>query len=145
MTAPYFCVRYKNRRKHKQHSSLSFFKIVLHFSTSGYISTQEKLYFLPMSFIYLGFSSLGMQRRIMQTKIYHKSFYSVIKETLLNPLKVAAAKKYFPSVYISDTTCFNEYFLFHVITGRHYFLYKFVVTQWFGATAKLLHSSIQVF
>ena len=44
------------------------------------------------------------------------------------PLKVAAAKKYFSSVYIFDTTCFDKCFLFHVIIGR-YFLYKFVVTQ----------------
>ena len=103
MTVNYFCVRYKNRRKHKQHSSLSFFKIVLHFSTPGYISTQGKLNVLPMNFIYLAFSSLGMQRRIMQTKVYHKRFYSVIKETPLNPLKVAAAKKYFRSVYINTS------------------------------------------
>ena len=38
------------------------------------------------------------------------------------PLKVAAAKKSFPSVFIIDATCFDECFLFHVITGRHHFL-----------------------
>ena len=52
----------------------------------------------------------------MQTKVYHKLFYSIWK-------------KHFPSVYIIDTTCFDECFLFHVITGRHYFLKKFMVTQ----------------
>ena len=61
------------------------------------------------------------------------------------PLKVAAVKKSFPSVYITNTTCFDECFLFHVITERHNFLYKFAVTQKFGATATLLRSLKQVF
>ena len=43
-------------------------------------------------------------------------------------LKVAAlwsssCKNVLPSVYIMDATCFDECFLFHVITGRHSFLY----------------------
>ena len=40
------------------------------------------------------------------------------KEMSHKPLKVAAAKKYFSSLY---PTCFDECFLFHAITGRHYF------------------------
>ena len=39
-----------------------------------------------------------------------------------------------------DTTCFDECFLFRVITGRHSFLYKLIVTQKFGVTAMLLRS-----
>ena len=50
------------------------------------------------------------------------------------PWNVAALKKYFQSVCFIDTTCFDECFLFHVISGRH-FLYKFIVSQNFGATA----------
>ena len=53
------------------------------------------------------------------------------------PLKVTAAKS-FPSVSTIDTTCFNECFLFHVITGRHYFLHKF------GTTVMLLRSLKQM-
>ena len=30
----------------------------------------------------------------------------------------------FSSVYVIYTTCFDECFLFHVMTERHYFLYK---------------------
>ena len=63
-----------------------------------------------------------MQWRLMQTKVYYKTFYSVWRETSHETLKVAAAKKSFSSVYTIDTTCFDEYFLFYVITGRHYFL-----------------------
>ena len=84
--------------------------------------------FLPINSIYLVFSSLQMQRRLMQAKVYYKTFYSVGRETSHTPLKVAVARKSFSSVYIIDTTCFNECFLFHVITARH-ILYKFFVTQ----------------
>ena len=66
--------------------------------------------------------------------------YSVWKETSHKRLKVAVAKKSFPSVYIIDTICFDECFSFHVISGRHYFLYKFNVTKRFGETPMLLCS-----
>ena len=85
-----------------------------------------------------------MQRRLTQTKVYHELFYSVWKETSHKPWKVAVATTSFPSVYIMDTTCFDECFLFRVITGRH-FLYKLIVTQKFGVTAMLLRSLKQVF
>ena len=80
-----------------------------------------------------------MQIRLMQT--YTTSFpYSVSKEASHKPLKVAATKKSFPSVCTIDTTCFDECFLFHVITGRHYFLHKFIVTQRLGTIAMLLYA-----
>ena len=44
-----------------------------------------------------------------------------------------------------DTTCFDEYFLFRVIAGRHSFLYKLIVTHRFGVIAMLLRSLKQVF
>ena len=52
-----------------------------------------------------------MQRKLIQTKVYYKFAYSVRKETFQEPLKVAAAKKFFRSVYIIDTACFDECFL----------------------------------
>ena len=66
------------------------------------------------------------KRRFIQTKVYYKLFYSVWKETSHKPLKVGAAKKFFSSVHIINTTCSNHYaptnvFFPHVITGRHYF------------------------
>ena len=72
------------------------------------------------------FSSLEMQRRLIQTKVYYKSFYSVWKETPHKLLKVATAKKSLPSVFIIHITYFDECLLFHVITGRHCSLYKFI-------------------
>ena len=37
-------------------------------------------------------------------------------------------KKPFPGVYIADASCFDV-FLFHMITGRHYFLRKYIVNN----------------
>ena len=88
--------------------------------------------------IYLVFSSL---EELMQTKVYFKLFYSVWKETSQKPLKVAAATTFFSGVCIIVKTCFDECFLFHIITGRHYFLYKFV-TQRFGTAAKCFERSL---
>ena len=86
-------------------------------------------------------SSREMQRRLIQPKAYYKLFHFIWKETSHKPLKVSPAKKYFLSLSTIDTTCFNECFLFQVITGRHYILYKFR----FRTTSMLLHSLKQVF
>ena len=109
------------------------------------MSTYGKLNVLPIKSIYLVFSSRKRQIRLMQIKVYYKLFYSVWKETSHKPLKVTTAKITFPNMYIIDRTCFDLCFLFHVITGRHYFLRKFSSTQRFGAIAMLLRSLTQVF
>ena len=41
--------------------------------------------------------------------------------------------------------CFDEYLLFHVITGKHYPLHKFIVNQSLFATAIFLRSLKTVF
>ena len=58
----------------------------------------------------------------MQTKVHFKFFCSVRIEKTYKTSKVAAAKLFCSSVYVIDASCFNECLLFHVITGRHYFL-----------------------
>ena len=85
-------------------------------------STYGKLNFPPISSIYLIFSYLEIQKRLIQTKAYYKLSYSFWKETSHKPLTVAAAETSFPSVCTIDTTCFDECFSFHVKIGRHYFL-----------------------
>ena len=62
-----------------------------------------------------------MQGKLRQTKVYYKIFFSVSKEASHKPLKVAAAKKSFPNVFINDTICFDECFLFYVIIGNSIF------------------------
>ena len=91
----------------------------MHFGTSEQISTYEKLSLLSIKSIFLALSSGERQRRLIQTKPYYKPFYSVWNGTSHKPLKVAAAKKSFPSVYVNDKTCFDEY-LFQVIRGSSY-------------------------
>ena len=88
---------------------------------------------------------LIFSRNLKRTCAGQNMLYSVWKETSYKPLKVAAANKSFPSVYIIDTVCFDECFSFHVITGRHYFLCKFIVTQRFSETLMLLCSLKKVF
>ena len=117
-----------------------YFSKQLHFRISEQMSTYEKLNLLPIKSIYLVFSSRERQRRLIQTKAYYKIVYSVWKETSHKPLKVTAAKKFFPSMYIIGKICFDFCFFFYVITGRHYFLCKFTTTQRFGAIAVLLRS-----
>ena len=56
------------------------------------------------------------------------------------PVRVEAAKRSSPNVYIIDTICFDECFLFPVMAGLYNFSCKFIVTQRFGATDMLLCS-----
>ena len=51
-----------------------------------------------------------MQRRLIQTKV-EKFFYSIWIETTLKPSKVAAGKKIFSSVFVTDVICLDECFL----------------------------------
>ena len=105
----------KNRRKHNQHFKLLFFKINFAHQTK---------YLHMKNSIFLVFSSREMQNRLMEsplkTKVYYKHFYSVSKEASHTPFK--AAKKSLPNVFIIDTTCFDECFLFYVITGNSIFI-----------------------
>ena len=103
---------------------LLHFTINLHFVTSNQISTYRKLNLPHTSIIYFAFLPLEMQKWLEQTKIYHTFSYFVWKETTHKPLQVPAAKTLFSSVYVIGTTCFDECFLFYVITGRHYFSWK---------------------
>ena len=100
----------------------------LHLIKSNQISAYRKLNLLLTSGIYFGFLPLAMQKRLKQTKVYHSFSYFVWKETTQKPLKVAAAKTLFSSVYFIGTTSFDESFLLCLITGGHYFLWKFIVT-----------------
>ena len=66
-------------------------------------------------------SSLEMQRRFIKTKGL-QVFFSFSKETTNEPSEVAAAKIFSSNVHVLDTTCFDECFLFHLITGSNWSL-----------------------
>ena len=108
-------------------SKLLFFTINLHFITLNQISTNRKLNLPLTSSIYFVFLPLEMQKRLKQTKVCHAFSYFVWKETTHKPLKVAAAKSLFSSVYVIGTTCLDDCFSFYVIAKRHYFSWKFIV------------------
>ena len=114
MTGNYFCVRHKNRWKHNQHFKLLYFKLNSHFGKSNWIFASRKLNLLSINSICLVVSSLEMQRKL---KVHYKFFFSVSKETSHKPSKLAAKKNFSCSVHFIDTTCFDEYFWFHLITG----------------------------
>ena len=63
-------------------------------------------------------SSLEIQKRVIQTK-YTTSFFTLSEKKGPPNFQVATAKNFFSSVYVIITTCFNKWFLLHVITGRH--------------------------
>ena len=65
---------------------------------------------------------------------------SVWKETTHKPSNVAASTNLSSSVYVINMICFEECFLFYVITGRHYFFKTFIVTLRVFPTAMLLCS-----
>ena len=117
----YFCVHHKNRGKHNQRFELLFFQLkftLWHIKLNMYISKIEfsshKQYLFGRLYCRNG--------KKTQTKVRHKFFCFVQIETTHKPSKVAAGKNSFFSVYVIDKTCFDECFLFHVITRGHYFL-----------------------
>ena len=61
-----------------------------------------------------------MQERLKHTKGYHTFFYFVCKETTHKPLKVAAIKTLFSSVYVIGTLPSMNIF-YSVITGKNNF------------------------
>ena len=67
----------------------------------------EKLNLLIKVFC-LVISSLEMQRRLIQTKLYYKLFYSIANFS--QTFKVAAAKNVFPSAYVTGATALSDCF-----------------------------------
>ena len=54
---------------------------------------------------------------------YYKLFLLFLKRNNSQTFKsIATAKNLFSSVYVIGTACFDKLFLFHVTTGRQYFL-----------------------
>ena len=109
-------------RKHNQHFKLLFFTINWHLVTSDQVSTYRKLNLPLRNIICLVSSRLspGNAKKIQADQSYYTRYF-FWKKTTHKLLKVEAAKTLFFSVHVIDMTCFNELFLFQVITGRHYF------------------------
>ena len=110
-----------------------------------YFSKKKKtLWYLPLRVcICLLFSRKARKTHTDQSII--QAFLFCLKRNVSQTFKSSSCKKVFPNAYIIDKTCFNEFFLVYLTTGRHYFLYKFSITRMFGAIAMLLRSFKEVF
>ena len=69
----------------------------------------------------------GNPKKTQRDQIYFKVCNSVCKETTHKPSNEVTAKDFFSNVHVTVTTCFDECFLFHVITEGHCVLYTFIV------------------
>ena len=102
-------------------SKLLFFTINLHSVTPNQISTYRKLnLFRLLTF-----------RNAKKTQTNHRMprvFLLCLKRNDPQTLKSGSCKRYFFSAYIIRTACFDKCFSFYVITKRHYFSWKFIVT-----------------
>ena len=125
----YICVHHKNRQKHNQHFKIAVFhnKFTLcHINPNIYIYKNLNL---PLrSSIYFVFLPLEMQKKDSNRPKYTTCFLTLSEKKQPTSLWKWQLQKPFSSVYVIATTCFNECFLFYVITGRHCFSWKFVVT-----------------
>ena len=104
----------------------------------SFIFPLKKNYACPSHKLYIFVRNV--KRIIIQSILLF--LYSLVKEMTDKPSNVTAATNLFFSVYVIGMTCFNECFLFYVITERHYNpntkLIKFVIVN-FG---KILFSSL---
>ena len=101
------------------------------------------LYIFSYFIIYIYFLYITIY--ILYRFVYYIFLYSLWKETTHKFSNVAATVNLLSSVYVIATTCFNECFLFCVITGRYYFLWKFIVTLRVFPTSVFLRSLTEVF
>ena len=89
----------------------------MHFGTSNGVSTSRKINLLLMNSIYLLFFFSSLKTHTDQNKKFcsTRSFTLSEKKATHKSSKIAAAKK----AFLIGATCFDESFLFPVITGRH--------------------------
>ena len=119
VTVNYFCIRRKNRRRHNQQSKLHFQnKFTLqHIRLNIYIWKTKFTSYKQYFFVFL----FSRKKKTDTDQSILQAFYSASKEASHKPLKVAAANKSFPSMFIIDITCFDECISLHVITGNSIF------------------------
>ena len=120
VTINHFNVRHKNRPKHNQHLQVLLFYVYLHIKLTIYLEKNKSNSHKQYSFGII-FSKNPKKGHIDQ--VYYKFFSSVWKQTTPKPSKVATAKNFLSSVYAIVTACFDKYFLFHLMTERHFFIY----------------------
>ena len=107
------------RQKHSQHFKIKllFFTINLPFVTLNQTPTYRKLNLPHMQYLFI----LLTCRNARATETNQSIRFYCLKRNDPQTLKSGSSKTLFSSVYVIGTTCVDEYFLFYMITGRHYF------------------------
>ena len=82
-------------QKHNPHFKLLIFRINLLFGISNEMSTYGNLSLLLMYGIYLVFSSLEIQRRLIQTKLYYHFLLLCLKRNVSQTFKSSNCNKLF--------------------------------------------------
>ena len=85
-----------------------------------------------------------MQRRLIETKVYYKLFLC-LKRNVSQTFKSSSCKKVFPKCAYYRYNLLRWMLFIPCDNWKNYFLYKFIATQGFSATTKLLRSLKQVF
>ena len=88
--------------------------------------TYGKLNILIMNNIYSVFFSVEIQRRLVQTKLYFQFFTLCLKRNISQTSKVAAAKNFFPSVYMLLVKLASMNVFIPCDDLKNYFLKKFI-------------------
>ena len=85
------------------------------------------------------FSNLhfGISKKLPRVK-YTTMFLRCLKIINSQTFNSSNIKNLLASIYVIETTFFDKCFLFHVITGRHWILQKFIVIKRFFSTVMLL-------
>ena len=117
----------KVRKNRASISKLLSFTLNLHFITSNQISTYRKLTLPHKQYLFRLLTSRNT-KKTQADHIMPHVFLLCLKRNDPQTFNVAAPKSLFSSVYIIGRTCFDKRFSFYVITGRHYFSWKFIVT-----------------
>ena len=133
MTENCFCFRHKNSRKHKEHSKLLYFKLNSHFGKSNYL--QEIKFTSHKQYLFGRLFSRNANKTYTDQSTL-QVFFLCIKRNDSQTFKSSSRKKLFVRVHVIDTTCYNECFLFYLITESHCF-YSPRISEFFAAANKM--------
>ena len=127
MTANYFCILYKSKRKHNQHSELLFLMINGYFDTPNYLHIEKQDYFSKTVIIWFYFP-LKSEENLFRW--VHYFLLICLKRSISQTFKSSNCEKFFSSMHVIVTTRFDKCFLFHVIAERQTLF--FIKLDWYS-------------
>ena len=114
MTKTYFCVRHKNKRKHIQH-----LKLLWHIRLNIYM---QEIKFTSHKQDVLGcLCSIKAKKAHTDQSTLHVLLLCSNQNNSQTSNSSSCKNIFLHCVCVIDATCFDEFFSFHVITGKHFF------------------------